>query len=204
MSALAESKTSASAVVLTETAAKSWPKRHSPRLVPQGQSSQENRQDEGWRGLWITIERDPAKAGGLGEVSKTIPAELNAVLGADVRVIVPGTASDSGRGRMGGHGRAGGTAAGLAGTAALGGIRLLQRYEEATQHVGVCGRPRPVFRAVPAFVFPRKPRGTAGRRPAVPDGHALQPGRGHLRAAAQWHRDGTRERWRPSMATVIL
>ena len=45
---------------------------------------------QGWRGLWITIERDPAKAGGLGEVSKTIPAELNAVLGADVRVIVPG------------------------------------------------------------------------------------------------------------------
>jgi glycogen synthase len=43
-----------------------------------------------WRGLWITVERDPAKAGGLGEVSKTIPAHLNGELGIDVRVIVPG------------------------------------------------------------------------------------------------------------------
>ena len=42
-------------------------------------------------GLWITVERDPAKAGGLGEVSKTIPAEMNCQLpDIDLRVIVPG------------------------------------------------------------------------------------------------------------------
>jgi glycogen synthase len=41
------------------------------------------------RGLWVTIERDPAKSGGLGEVSKTIPMEMNRQLGLDIRVIVP-------------------------------------------------------------------------------------------------------------------
>ncbi|MGI8601665.1 MAG: glycogen/starch synthase [Verrucomicrobiales bacterium] len=42
-----------------------------------------------WRGLWVTVEREPAKAGGLGEVSKTIPQHLNQELGLDVRVIMP-------------------------------------------------------------------------------------------------------------------
>jgi glycogen synthase len=37
----------------------------------------------------VTVERDPAKAGGLGEVSKTIPRNLNLHMGADVRVLMP-------------------------------------------------------------------------------------------------------------------
>ncbi len=46
-------------------------------------------QKAGKNGLWISVEREPAMAGGLGQVSKTIPAALNKHLGKDVRVIVP-------------------------------------------------------------------------------------------------------------------
>ncbi|MBY0451302.1 MAG: glycogen/starch synthase [Cyanobacteria bacterium] len=46
-------------------------------------------QKAGKNGLWITVERVPARVGGLGEVSKTIPEALNKHLGKDVRVLVP-------------------------------------------------------------------------------------------------------------------
>jgi glycogen synthase len=44
------------------------------------------------KGLWVTVEREPAKAGGLGEVSKTIPQEVNRQLPLEIQVVVPGVA----------------------------------------------------------------------------------------------------------------
>ncbi|MDX2085391.1 MAG: glycogen/starch synthase [Candidatus Melainabacteria bacterium] len=52
--------------------------------------AQRVRQTASMHGLWVTVERDPAKAGGLGEVSRTIPKELNKHLDTDIRVMVPG------------------------------------------------------------------------------------------------------------------
>lgn len=86
-----------------------------------------------WRGLWITIERDPAKAGGLGEVSKTIPAQLNAVLGADVRVIVPGLRPILAEGGWEDTGERAELPLDWPGQPRWAEFRLLQRYEQATQ-----------------------------------------------------------------------
>lgn len=88
---------------------------------------------QGWRGLWITIERDPAKAGGLGEVSKTIPAELNAVLGADVRVIVPGLRPILAEGGWEDTGERAELPLDWPGMPRWAEFRLLQRYEAATR-----------------------------------------------------------------------
>ncbi len=44
---------------------------------------------QGKNGLWVTVERNPAKVGGLGEVSKTIPWALNHYLKKDVRILMP-------------------------------------------------------------------------------------------------------------------
>ena len=88
---------------------------------------------QGWRGLWITIERDPAKAGGLGEVSKTIPAELNAVLGADVRVIVPGLRPILAEGGWEDTGERAELPLDWPGMPRWAELRLLQRYEAATR-----------------------------------------------------------------------
>jgi len=86
-----------------------------------------------WRGLWITIERDPAKAGGLGEVSKTIPAQLNAVLGADVRVMVPGLRPILAEGGWEDTGERLELPLDWPGQPPWVAFRLLQRFEEATQ-----------------------------------------------------------------------
>ena len=88
---------------------------------------------QGWRGLWITIERDPAKAGGWGEVSKTIPAELNAVLGADVRVIVPGLRPILAEGGWEDTGERAELPLDWPGMPRWAEFRLLQRYEAATR-----------------------------------------------------------------------
>lgn len=88
---------------------------------------------EAWRGLWITIERDPAKAGGLGEVSKTIPAQLNAVLGADVRVIVPGLRPILAEGGWEDSGERAELPLEWPGMPRWVEFRLLQRFEESTR-----------------------------------------------------------------------
>ena len=88
---------------------------------------------QGWRGLWITIERDPAKAGGLGAVSKTIPAALNAVLGADVRVIVPGLRPILAEGGWEDTGERAELPLDWPGMPRWAEFRLLQRYEAATR-----------------------------------------------------------------------
>ena len=86
-----------------------------------------------FRGLWITIERDPAKAGGLGEVSKTIPAQLNEILGADVRVIVPGLRPILAEGGWEDTGERAELPLDWPGQPKWAEFRLLQRYEEATR-----------------------------------------------------------------------
>lgn len=88
---------------------------------------------EGWRGLWVSIERDPAKAGGLGEVSKTIPAELNGSLKCDVRVIVPGLKPILAKGEWQDTGERVELPLHWPGHPGWAEFRLLQQYEEETQ-----------------------------------------------------------------------
>lgn len=132
MSALAESKTSASASSSPgrrkKLAEASLATIGSARSVLTGKQ-----REAGWRGLWITIERDPAKAGGLGEVSKTIPAELNAVLGADVRVIVPGLRPILAEGGWEDTGERAELPLDWAGLPRWVEFKLLQRFEESTR-----------------------------------------------------------------------
>lgn len=90
-------------------------------------------QDRPWRGLWVTIERDPAKAGGLGEVSKTIPAQLNKQLGMDVRIIVPGLRPILGEGGWSDTGLVSEIALDWPGQPAWAKFRLLQKFEADTQ-----------------------------------------------------------------------
>ncbi len=92
-----------------------------------------SRPRHGWRGLWISVERDPAKAGGLGEVSKTIPAQLNILLGADVRVIVPGLKPILAEPGWEDTGERLELPLDWPGQPAWAGFRLLQRYEEETR-----------------------------------------------------------------------
>lgn len=46
-------------------------------------------QKAGKNGVWVSVERVPVKVGGLGEVSKTIPAAVNRYSQKDLRVMVP-------------------------------------------------------------------------------------------------------------------
>lgn len=48
-----------------------------------------NLQAAGRNGLWVSVERVPAKVGGLGEVSKTIPEAINRYSDKDIRVLIP-------------------------------------------------------------------------------------------------------------------
>ncbi len=132
MSALAESKISAAAPSSTRRRKKlaeaSLTTIGSARSVLTGRHT-----SEAWRGLWITIERDPAKAGGLGEVSKTIPAQLNAVLGADVRVLVPGLRPILAEGGWEETGERAELPLDWPGLPRWIEFRLLQRFEEATR-----------------------------------------------------------------------
>lgn len=132
MSALVESVTSSISVVSPgrrkKLAEASLARIGSAKPLVTGRES-----TQGWRGLWITIERDPAKAGGLGEVSKTIPAELNAVLGADVRVIVPGLRPILAEGGWEDTGERAELPLDWPGMPRWAEFRLLQRYEAATR-----------------------------------------------------------------------
>ena len=132
MSALVESVTSSISVVSPgrrkKLAEASLARIGSARPLVTGREA-----TQGWRGLWITIERDPAKAGGLGEVSKTIPAELNAVLGADVRVIVPGLRPILAEGGWEDTGERAELPLDWPGMPRWAEFRLLQRYEAATR-----------------------------------------------------------------------
>ncbi len=132
MSALAESKSSAAPPLspgrrkrLAETSLATI---GSARTVLTGKPK-----GEAWRGLWVTIERDPAKAGGLGEVSKTIPAQLNAILGADVRVIVPGLRPILAEGGWEDTGERAELPLDWPGQPRWAEFRLLQRFEESTR-----------------------------------------------------------------------
>ncbi len=83
--------------------------------------------------MWVTVERDPAKAGGLGEVSKTIPAQLNTQLGMDVRVLVPGLKPILAEGGWEDTGATVELPVDWPGQPAWAAFRLLQKYESDTR-----------------------------------------------------------------------
>ncbi len=113
----------------TKTAKKTAAKKPAPsNAVPRERSGQSPH--AGKRGLWITVERDPAKAGGLGEVSKTIPRNLNRNLDADVRVLMPALKPLLEEGGWEDSGETADLAIKWPGEPAKATFRLLQKYDE--------------------------------------------------------------------------